>query len=272
MENNGLIISDKLVSSVIGILKGRRGMKTLRIVIICALTAAVVLAICAPALLNGILPEAVLNAASLDEFPLLGACSQIARQLVTAIRGQEHVTLDIVTNALGDGFLDELLSLLMVAVLSIPVSLALGFALYKPLYKGLLAKGFLYASLNLCSVMIAWILYRQIYFRLLIEGLITNNINDQTLQTVVNYLTQFLSVAAFGTLAVKIAVAAVAAHVTVHRVVLPLIGTLIRTLLFAFFVALMLLLGANPAEWSVIIPMMLATLIVSAAVDGVFGS
>ena len=246
-------------------------MKTLRIILICALTAVVVMAICAPAMLQGVVPDAVISAASIQEFPLLGACSRIAGQLVSAIRGQEHVTIDIVTNALGDNFFDELLSLAMVAVLTIPISLALGFLLYKPLYKGALTKGLLYASLNLCSVMIAWIIYRQVYFRLLIEGLIAQYIPDLTMQTVVNYLTQMVSVVVVGALAVKIAVVMVA-RVAVNKVILPLIGTLVRTILFAFFTALILLLGANTGDWTVIVPMMVVTLIVSALSDGVFGS
>ena len=247
-------------------------MKTLRVIVICALTLAVVLAIVSPALLQGIVPDALINAARLDEFPLLSTCTRVASDLVSALRGGEKLSLDIVTNAVGDSFWEELLSLLMVAVLSIPVSLALGFLLYKPLYEGALRKGLLYASLNLCSVMIAWILYRQVYFALLIEGVIKENINDQTLQIAVSSLAQLASAAAIGAVALKLAVAFLATKVVVGKILLPIIGTVVRTLLFAFLLALMLLLQANPAQWTVIVPLMIATLAVSALSDSLFGS
>ena len=247
-------------------------MKALRAIVICALTVAVLLAICAPSLLQGVLPQAVIEAAAMDEFPLLGTCSRIASQLISAIRGKETVSLDIVTHAIGPNFMDELLSLLMVAVLSIPVSLLLGFLLYKPLYKGMLVKGLLYISLNLVSVLIAWILYRQLYFRLLIENLIQQHITDETVQTVVNYATQLASAALLGAAAIKIALGLLAARVMLNKIILPIIGTLIRTLLFAFLMALLLLLQATPQDWTVIVPLMLVTLIVSGLSDGMFGS
>ncbi|MBQ7455358.1 MAG: hypothetical protein IJS53_02840, partial [Clostridia bacterium] len=186
-------------------------MNTFRVIVILLLTAVVLLAICAPALLAGVLPPELVNAASLEEFPLLGTCSSVAQGLIAAIRGGQNVTAEIVTNALGDSFFDELLSLLMVAVLTIPISLALGTLLYKPLYQGALAKGLLYVSLNLCSVMIAWVIYRKVYFRLLIEELIQKNITDLTLQTIVNYATQLFSVAAIGLVVVRLILALAAA-------------------------------------------------------------
>ncbi len=252
--------------------KGGRNVKALRITVIVLLTAAALLAILSPALLAGILPQNVIELMHMDEFPLLGTCTKIGSRLISAVRGGETVSFDIVTGAIGDSFWDEALSLMMVSVLTIPVSLLLGFVLYKPLYKGVIARGLLYVSLNLCSVLIAWIIYRQVYFRLLIEGLIQEHITDQTLQNAVNYLTQFFSVAAIGALGVKIAVAFLAARVMVHRIILPMVGTVIRTALFAFLTALMMLWQADPAQWSVILPIMLVTLLVCGLSDGLFGS
>ena len=234
-------------------------MKGIRWIIIAALTAAVVLAICAPAMLQGVLPEEIITAANMNEFPLLNTCGWIARQLLEAIRGHQQVTVEIVTKSIGPHFWDELMSLLMVSMLTIPVSMILGFLLYKPLYQGALIKGLLYLSLNLCSVMIAWIIYRQIYFRLLIEGLIQKNITDTVLQQAANYATQLFS-------------ALLAAHVVLSKMILPIIGTLVRTLLFAFLTALIMLLQYNPQEWQILLPMMGVTLVVSGLSDGLFGS
>lgn len=207
-----------------------------------------------------------------DEFPLLGTCTRVARGVIDALGGSGILTFDIVTNALGDRFADELLSLLMVAVLSIPVSMILGVLLYRPLYKGFLVRGFLYVSLNMVSVLAAWILYRQFYFRTVIEGLIAEKITDQTLQTVISYLVQFASAAMIGAVAIKVAVAFVAVKIVLNRILMPILGTLIRTVLFAFLTALLLLLKANPAAWTVIIPVMLATLVISGVTDCLFGS
>lgn len=71
------------------------------------------------------------------------------RQLIGAVRGQVAPGLAMVTESLEADFLQGLLSLLMVSVLTIPVSLILGFLLYKPLYSGPLVRGALYCSLNL---------------------------------------------------------------------------------------------------------------------------
>lgn len=248
------------------------GVKGIRWIIIAVLTAAVVLAICAPSMLQGILPDEVITAANMDEFPLLNSCGWIARQILEAIRGNQQMTVDIVTKAIGPHFLDELVSLLMVSMLTIPVSMILGFLLYKPLYQGALVKGVLYLSLNLCSVMIAWIIYRQIYFRLLIEGLIQKNITDTVLQQAANYATQFFSALLVGAVTIKIGVALLAAHVVMSKMILPIIGTLVRTLLFAFLTALIMLLQYNPQDWQILLPMMLVTLIVSGLSDGLFGS
>ena len=247
-------------------------MKAFRLILIVALTAAVLVAICAPALLQGILPDNVIHMACMDEFPLLNTCGRVARSLMDVLHGQRKPALDIVTNAIGPNFLDELVALIMVAMLTIPVSMLLGFLLYKPLYNGLLTKGLLYISLNLCSVMIAWIIYRQVYFRYLIEGLIQQYITDETIQTVTNYVTQMASAILVGAVAIKIAVAVVAARLVLNKVVMPIIGTLIRTLLFAFLVAQIMLLQYNPDQWTVLAPMMLVTLIVSGISDGIFGS
>ncbi|MBQ9298902.1 MAG: hypothetical protein IJ214_00160 [Clostridia bacterium] len=247
-------------------------MKAIRIILIAALTAAVLLAICAPARLQGIVPDQVISMASMEEFPLLSTCGRIARQLLDAITGHQQITADIVANALGEYFFDELISLVMVAMLTIPVSMVLGFVLYRPLYKGLLAKGLLYISLNLCSVMIAWIVYRHVYFRYLIEGLIQRYITDGALQLAANYITQVVSAILVGAVAVKIAVAVVAARLVLNKVIMPILGTLIRTLLFAFLVAQIMLLQNNPAQWQALIPMMLVTLLVSGISDGIFGS
>ena len=160
-------------------------MKTLRILLISLLTAAVLIMILSPSLLSGILPDEVLSAARLDEFPLLGACLTVASQLIAALRAEVLPEITIVTNAIGPTFWDELSSLLMVAVLSIPVSLLLGFLLYKPLYRGPIWKTFLYISLNLVSVTIAWIIYRHFYFSFVIEGLLMENITNQATLTIV---------------------------------------------------------------------------------------
>ena len=164
-----------------------------------------------------------------------------------------------------------LLSLLMVSVLTIPVSLILGFLLYKPLYSGPLVRGALYCSLNLVSVMLAWVVYRQVYFPVVVQGLIEQNITDQTMQGVVSFLTQFLSAAAIGAVTIKIALAVVAAKVVLGKVVLPLIGTLVRTFLFALIVALLMLLQADITAWTIILPLILGVLIVSGLSDCAFG-
>lgn len=247
-------------------------MKAIRIILIITLTAAVLLAICAPALLQGVVPDSVIRMAGMEEFPLLSACGRIARQLLDALAGHRQVTADIVTSALGDHFFDELISLVMVAMLTIPVSMILGFVLYKPLYKGILAKGLLYISLNLCSVMIAWIIYRHVYFRYLIEGLIQQYITDDALQLAANYAAQMISAILVGAVAIKIAVAAVAARLVLNKVIMPIVGTLIRTLLFAFLVAQIMLLQNNPAQWRQLLLMMLGTLLISGISDGIFGS
>ncbi len=247
-------------------------MKALRLTVIIALTAAVLLAICAPTLLQGYVPDDILRIASMDEFPLLGTFIRIARRLMESIQEHERVTAEIVTNALGEHFTDELISLAMVAALTIPVSLLLGFLLYKPLYKGVLIKGLLYISLNLCSVMIAWILYRHVYFRYLIQGVIQQYITDDTVQLATNYLTQAVSAVLVGAITLKIALAVMAAHLVFSKVIMPIIGTLIRTLLFDFLTAQILLIQHAPQDWRVLVPMMLVTLAVSGLSDGFFGS
>ena len=246
-------------------------MQTFRVLLILLLTAVVLAGICVPTLLTQTVPAAA-EWVRLDEFPLLNTCGTIARKLVDAIGGHQAIHLDIVTKSIGAGFWDELVSLVVIGVLTIPVSLLLGLMLYKPLYNGLLTRGLLYISLNLCSVMIAWILYRQVYFRYLIEGVIQKLISNQTMQTIANYATQLATSLLVGAVAIKIALAVVAAHLAVSKVILPLIGTLIRTLLFAFLVSQILLLSANPAQWQILVPMMLVTLVVSGLSDGFFGS
>ena len=251
--------------------EGSFAMKTLRILLISLLTVAVLIMILSPSLLSGILPDEVLSAARLDEFPLLGACLSVASQLIAALRAEVLPEITIVTNAIGPTFWDELSSLLMVAVLSIPVSLLLGFLLYKPLYRGPIWKTFLYISLNLVSVTIAWIIYRHFYFSFVIEGLLMENITNQATLTIVNFLTQLVSAAAIGTLALKIALTALATRVVIGKILMPVLGTLIRTLLFAFFMALLLLLQSDPATYMLALPIMLATLMISAVSDWIFG-
>ena len=246
-------------------------MKPLRTILIIALTAAVLLAIASPALLSGILPESILTAAKLDEFPLLGSCVKIASQLISALKAETLPPITVVTNAVGPSFWDELSSLLMVAVLSIPVSLLLGFFLYKPLYRGPIRKTLLYISLNLVSVIAAWIIYRRFYFTFVIEGLLMENITNTATLTVVNFLTQLISAAAIGTLALKVALAALATRIVVGKIIMPIIGTLIRTLLFAFFIALILLLQSDPSTYLLTLPVMLATLGLSAVTEWIFG-
>lgn len=247
-------------------------MKGIRVLCICVLTAAVLLAILAPQLLVGILPDEVIHAAEIDEFPLLSTCGSLARRILDAVYRHEKVTVDIITNAIGPHLMDEALSLLMVAMVSIPVSMALGLLLYKPLYEGLLPKAVLYVSLNLCSVMIAWVLYRQLYFRLLIQGLIQQYITDDFLQQAANYATQFFSALLVGAVAIKIGLTVVAAHMMLRKIILPILGTIVRTLLFAFLIAQILLLQQNLSEWRILLPMMAATLAVSGLSDSLFGS
>ena len=241
-------------------------MKLVRWILVLLLTAAAVVMVMSPSLLVGVLPQAWLDAASLKDFPLLKSCTALAGQLIGAVRGQVAPGLAMVTKSLEADFLQGLLSLLMVSVLTIPVSLILGFLLYKPLYSGPLVRGALYCSLNLVSVMLAWVLYRQIYFPVVVQGLIEQNITDQTMQGVVSFLTQFLSAAAIGAVTIKIALAVVAA-----KVVLPLIGTLVRTFLFALIVALLMLLQADITAWTIILPLILGVLIVSGLSDCAFG-
>jgi len=246
-------------------------MKTLRIILIILLTAAVLLVITSPALLSGILPENILTAAKIEEFPLLGSCVKMATQLIASLKAEEMPPITVVTNAIGPTFWDELSSLLMVAVLSIPVSLLLGFLLYKPLYRGPIWKTLLYISLNLVSIMIAWIIYRHFFYTLVIEGLLMKNITNTTALTIANFLTQLASAAAIGTLALKIALAAIATRIVIGKIIMPIIGTLIRTLLFAFFIALILLMQSDINAYLLALPVMLATLGLSAISDWIFG-
>ena len=229
------------------------------------------LAILSPALLQGFLPEALLNAAKLNEFPLLGSCIDIAAQLIAALKQQSLPEIAVVATALGPTFLDELSSLLMIAVLSIPLSIALGFLLYKPLYRGVIRRALLYISHNLVSVMAAWILYRQFYFKYLIEGVLMQKLTDQAALTIVSFITQLFSAAAIGALAVKALLTALATRIVIGKIIMPVIGTLIRTLLFAFLIALMLLLQSNPADCIPALPLMLLTLILSGINDWIFG-
>ena len=244
-------------------------MKLVRWILVLLLTAAAVVMVMSPSLLAGVLPQAWLDAASLKDFPLLKSCTALAGQLIGAVRGQVVPGLAMVTESLEADFLQGLLSLLMVSVLTIPVSLILGFLLYKPLCSGPLVRGALYCSLNLVSVMLAWVLYRQIYFPVVVQGLIEQNITDQTMQGVVSFLTHFLSAAAIGAVTIKIALAVVAAKVVLGKVVL--IGTLVRTFLFALIVALLMLLQADITAWTIILPLILGVLIVSGLSDCAFG-
>lgn len=246
-------------------------MKVLRILLVTLLTAAVLIMIISPGMLNSILPESFLSAARLDEFPLLGTCLSIASQLIAALKAEALPEITIITNAIGPTFLDELSSLLMVAVLSIPVSLLLGFLIYKPLYRGPIWRTLLYISLNLVSVMIAWIIYRHFYFSFVIEGLLMENITNEATLTIVNFVTQLLSAAAIGTLAIKVVLAALATRIVIGKIIMPVIGTLIRTLLFAFLIALILLLQSNVNAYLLALPVMVATLILSAVSDWIFG-
>ena len=56
---------------------------------IVALTVAAVLIIISPAVLQDVIPEEILNAAKLDEFPLLGTCIDIAKQLISSFKQQQ---------------------------------------------------------------------------------------------------------------------------------------------------------------------------------------
>ena len=132
-------------------------------------------------------------------------------------------------------------------------------------------KTLLYVSLNLVSVMIAWIIYRHFYFSFVIEGLLMENITNQATLTIVNFVTQLISAAAIGTLALKIALTAIASRIVIGKIIMPVIGTLIRTLLFAFFMALLLLWQSDPATYALSLPVMLVTLMISAVSDWIFG-
>ena len=241
-------------------------MKTVRLLIIIVLTVAAILAILSPTMLAEAFPPAVTELLRLEDFPLLRSCTKIASQLTAALHGGEKPTIDIVTGAIGDGFMDELLSLLMVAVLSIPVSLILAFLLYRPVAENGW-KLLLYASLYLCSMLIAWALYRKVYFAGLIEGLIKDNINDQTLQTIVNYLTQMVSVAAIGVIALRIAAGLLAAKLVIGHIVVPALLALLRAILFAFILALLYLWQAQPSVWQTALPLIAGALLISALTD-----
>ncbi len=246
-------------------------MKAVRWILIAVLTAAAVIMIMFPSLLAGVMPQTWLDAVSLQDFPLLRTCSALAARLIQLLHGQIAPNLAVVTESLEDHLLQGILSLLMVSVLTIPVSLILGFLLYKPLYSGPLVRGALYCSLNLVSVMIAWVLYRQVYFPTVIQGLIEKNIADQTAQNIAGALTQLLSAAAIGTIAIKAALAIVAAKLVMSKVILPLIGTLVRTFLFALIVALLMLLQADVTIWTVVLPAIVAILIIGGLSDCAFG-
>ncbi|MCQ2454356.1 MAG: hypothetical protein MJ136_07445 [Clostridia bacterium] len=247
-------------------------MKTVRLAIVTALSAAAILLILSPSVLSGILPPAIIDAASLTEFPLLGACTHLAESLIDAIQNHQMPEVQIVLSAIGDNIVEELMALLMVAVLSIPVSMLLGTFIYKPLYKGPFLRIPLYASLNLVSVLTAWILYRQCYFQPLIQDWLKISIPDVTVQTLVSSAMQLLSAAAIGTIAIKIALSALMAKLVIGKIIFPLIGVFIRTLLFAFITALMLLLHATPMLWTTILPLLLVTLLLSGASDCAFRS
>lgn len=246
-------------------------MKAVRWFLVAVLTVCAVMMIMSPSVLTGILPQAWIEAVGMQDFPLLKSCTTLAAKLIETIRGQAVPDLSMITESLEDDFLQGLTALLMVSVLTIPVSLILGFLIYKPLYKGAIVRGLLYCSLNLVSVMLAWALYRKLYFPLVVQGLIGQNITDQTLQSVASFLTQFLSAAAIGAIAIKVALAAVAAKVVFSRVILPIIGTLVRTFLFALIAALLMLLQADFAAWTIILPLIVAVLIISALSDCAFG-
>ena len=246
-------------------------MKTIRIILVLALTAAALLLIISPVYLQQIMPAGILNAAKLEEFPLLGSCSKLAMQLLSALNGQSLPEISAIGVSLGPSWTDELSALLMVSVLSIPVSLVLGLFLYRPLYSGILQRALLYISHNLVSVMLAWMLYRHFYFSPLIEGVLMKHINDQTFFTIANLLTQLFSAAAIGVIALKIAFAFIAARIVMHKVIMPLIGTVIRTLLFAFLIALLLLLPVHPAGYLLHAGAMLLTLVLCSINDWIFG-
>lgn len=246
-------------------------MKTIRVLLVIVLTAAALIMILSPSLLSGILPAQVVSAARMDEFPLLDTCTRIARPLIASLRGREAPSIDIVTGALGESFWDELSALLMVAALTIPVSLLLGMIVYKPLYKGALTKGLLYLSLNLVSMLVAWILYRQVYFRFVVEGLLAVKIDDQTVLTVVNALVQLASAAAVGMITLWIVLAVLATRIVIGKIIMPLIGTLLRTLLFAFLVSLFLITQSDLTVWTITLPLLGVTLLLCGISDWVFG-
>ena len=104
-------------------------LKLVRWILVLLLTAAAVVMVMSPSLLAGVLPQAWLDAASLKDFPLLKSCTALAGQLIGAVRGQVAPGLAMVTESLEADFLQGLLSLLMVSVLTMPVSLILGFLL-----------------------------------------------------------------------------------------------------------------------------------------------
>ena len=146
------------------------------------------------------------------------------------------------------------------------VLLILAFLLYRPVAENGW-KLLLYASLYLCSMLIAWALYRKVYFAGLIEGLIKDNINDQTLQTIVNYLTQMVSVAAIGVIALRIAAGLLAAKLVIGHIVVPALLALLRAILFAFILALLYLWQAQPSVWQTVLPLIAGALLISALTD-----
>jgi len=247
-------------------------MKTIRITLVSILSIAAAILIMSPSLLNGILPQHLIDAASLSQFPLLGTCAAIANNLISAFKTQAAISIGIVTDALGDNALDEAMALLMVSVTSLPFSLLLGTFIYKPLCKGPFIRCLLYLSLNLVSVLCAWILYRQFFFKVIIEDLLKVNIPDITVQSIVTSLTQIASAAAVSAIVIKIAISAIAAKVVIGKIILPIIGTFIRTILFAFITALLMMLTSAPTEWMLIVPLILAAMLISSLSDCAFGS
>ena len=96
---------------------------------------------------------------------------------------------------------------------------------------------------------------------------IKDNISDITLQTIVNYLTQLLSVAAIGAIALRIAAGLLAAKLVIGHVIVPALLALLRAILFAFILALLYLWQAQPSAWQTALPLIAGAVLVSALTD-----
>ena len=82
-----------------------------------------------------------------------------------------------------------------------------------------------------------------------------------------NYLTQMVSVAAIGVIALRIAAGLLAAKLVIGHIVVPALLALLRAILFAFILALLYLWQAQPSVWQTVLPLIAGALLISALTD-----